>query len=84
MLARSWSQKHTNTKQLDLRLKLKTQALVSAISWEQSLESYIIKPISININSFIDFIYLLRNTQLADAKIALFMDNLSVHMAYNV
>ena len=57
MLARSWSQKHTNTKQLDLRFELETQALVSAISWEQGLESYMIKPFSINSDSFIDFLY---------------------------
>ena len=79
MLARSWSQKHTNTKQLDLRFELETQALVSAISWEQGLESYMIKPFSINSDSFIDFLYQLRQEQQGDDKIALFMDNLSVH-----
>ena len=57
MLTRSWSQKHANAKQLDMRFELETHALVSAISWEQGLESYMIKPFSINSDSFIDFIY---------------------------
>ncbi len=63
MLARSWSKKHTNTKQLDLRFELETQALVAAISWEKGLENYIIKPFSINSDSFIDFLYQLRHKQ---------------------
>ena len=79
MLARSWSQKHTNTKQLDLRFELETQALVAAISWEQGLESYMIKPFSINSDSFIDFLEQLRYVQQGNDKLALFMDNLSVH-----
>jgi len=56
MLARSWSQLHTNTKQLDLKFELETQALVAAISWDKGLESYMIKPFSINSDSFIDFL----------------------------
>ncbi len=56
MLARSWSRINANTKQLDLRFELETQALVAAISWEQGLESYMIQPLSINSDSFIDFL----------------------------
>ena len=63
MLARSWSSLHTNTKQLDLRFESETQALVSAISWEKGLESYIIKPFSINSDSFTEFLYQLRHEQ---------------------
>ena len=43
---------------MDLRFELETQALVSAISWEQGLESYVIKPFSINSGSLIDFFLL--------------------------
>ena len=57
MLAKSWSHKYSNTKQLDLRFELETQALVAAISWEQGLESFLIKPFSINSDTFIDFLY---------------------------
>ena len=43
-----------------------------------------IQPLSINSDSFIDFLYQLRHEQQGDDKIALFMDNLSVHKTYKV
>ena len=58
--------------------------MVFAISWEQGLESYMIAPFSINSDSFIDFLYQLRHEQQGDGKLALFMDNLSVHKTNKV
>ena len=43
-----------------------------------------IKPFSINSDSFIDFLHQLRHEQQGDEKLALFMDNLSVHKKYKV
>ena len=46
-----------------MRFELETQALISAISWEKGLESYLIKPFSIDSDSFVNFLYQLRHEQ---------------------
>ena len=62
----------------DSNLKIKTLALIAAISEDGGLVDFAIHPQAINTESFISFINLL-SVKLGGGDFAIFLDNLSVH-----
>ena len=62
----------------DNRDRLVTQAVIAGISQEEGLETYLIKDLSIDQYSFMEFIQSLAY-QNQGSRLAIFMDNLNVH-----
>lgn len=60
MLQKSWSLPNDNTKIIDLRTKVKTQAIIAGISSDKGLEHYLIRDRAIANEDFIDFITQIR------------------------
>jgi hypothetical protein len=82
-LTRSWSLKRSNILTRDIRDQLVTHAVLAGISMEEGLEGYLVKPLSINQDSFIEYLHSLRERN-GVARLAVFMDNLSVHKTLRV
>ena len=61
-----------------MRHQIKTMAFVGGISQECGLETYLIRPMSINTESFIEFLEKLRDDN-DENPLVIFMDNLQVH-----
>ena len=55
-LTRSWSAKLSNTQTQDIRDQIKTHAVVAGISQEAGLEDYLVRVLSIETDSFIEFL----------------------------
>ena len=64
-------------------LNEKTQALLMGISKEEGVEQWKIFSKSVNADKFIEYLGMVREAN-GDMKIALFMDNLSVHRTKRV
>ena len=82
-MARTWSASRSNVMTPDIRNRLKTQAVVAGISLECGLEAYMIKELSIEQGSFIEFLRSLREVNVS-GRLAIFMDNLRVHYTNRV
>lgn len=80
---RAWASKYHSVEVKESSIRVKTQALVAAISEDAGLESYLITPRSITADSFIQFLKQLSDKQ-EKQPFALFMDNLSVHKTKKV
>ena len=76
--AKSWSSKKDSLKINDKSLKIKTLALIAAISEDGRLVDFTIHPKAINTESFVTFINSL-TSKLGGGDFAIFLDNLSVH-----
>lgn len=75
---KSWASSYSSIKVNDYAIKVKTQALICAISEDQGLEAYAIHPKSIKTEEFIKFIEQLAE-KFGGIDFAVFMDNLQVH-----
>lgn len=80
---RAWSAKFSNIVIKDCDAKIKTMALIAAISEDGGLEAYSIHPRSINSEDFIAFIQML-SAKFHGIEFSMFMDNLSVHKTKEV
>lgn len=78
MQKKAWAPAHHNIEYLDKRSHMKSQALVAGITQEEGLVAWLIFRRSINQYDYMEFVTQLREN-LKDQKVALFMDNLSVH-----
>ena len=76
--AKSWSSNKDSLKINDKNLKIKTLALIAAISEDGGLVDFAIHPKAINTESFVTFIHSL-TAKLGGGDFAIFLDNLSVH-----
>ena len=72
-----WAAKHQNAEIDEAQLNEPTKALLTGIS-ESGVEQWKIFPKSVNIKKFQQYLQLVRDAH-GDEKVALFMDNLSVH-----
>ena len=80
---RAWSAKHTNIDVRDCDAKIKTMALIAAISEDCGLEAYSILPRSINSEDFVAFIHMLVK-RFNGMEFSMFLDNLRVHKTKTV
>ena len=72
---KAWSSAYTSIKVKDSNIRIKTQALIAAISEDVGLESYMIHPRSIKTEQFVAFLEQL--SERFDRKpFAVFLDNL--------
>jgi len=75
---KSWSNNRDRVKVNDSNLKIKTLALIAAISEDGGLVDFALHPKAINTESFVAFINQL-SSKLGGGDFAIFLDNLSVH-----
>lgn len=75
---RAWSAKYSSISVKDCDMKIKTMALIAAISEDGGLEAYSIHSRSINSEDFVAFIQILAS-KFHGIEFAMFMDNLRVH-----
>ena len=80
---KAWSSKYTSIKVKDSSMRVKTQALIAAISEDVGLDHYLIHPKSISAEQFITFLEQL-SEMFEGRDFAVFMDNLSVHKTKEV
>ena len=83
MLKRTWSLPNDNVKIVDMRDKVKTQAIIAGISMDKGLESYLIVERSIKSQEYIQFMRQLRNLY-PKRRLVIFVDNLMVHKSREV
>ena len=76
--SKAWSKSYDSITVCDDRVRIKTQALLAAISEDVGLEDYLIHPRSITAEEFTVFIKQL-SQKFGGQPFAIFMDNLSVH-----
>jgi hypothetical protein len=79
----AWSSKYSSIQVSDADAKIKTIALVAAISEDRGLEAYALHPRSINTEQFVQFIELL-SEMFSGSEFSMFMDNLQVHKTKEV
>lgn len=83
MATRAWFSAYDCLKLRDAETRIKTMALVAAISEDKGLEGYMLHPRSISSPQYIDFLETL--SAMYDSKpFAIFLDNLSVHKTNEV
>lgn len=75
---KAWSNRRSSFRVMESAIKVKTNALLAAISAESGLEDYLIHPKSIKAEQFIMFLERL-SKNFEGKPFFLFMDNLSVH-----
>jgi hypothetical protein len=80
---KAWSAKYQSVTVKDADAKIKTLALVAAISEDCGLEAFSIYPRSINTENFVAFVQLLSES-FGGQEFSLFMDNLQVHKTKEV
>ena len=75
---KAWASPYQSIKVNDFSIRVRTQALICCVSEDIGLETYMIRPRAINTDTFVEFL-----EQIAEhfdgEKIAVFLDNLSVH-----
>ena len=76
--AKAWSSSYSSIRVNDFAVKVKTQALIAAVSLSHGMFEYVIHPRSIKTEEFQKFIKQL-SERFKGAPFAIFMDNLSVH-----
>ena len=72
---KAWSSSYNSITVDESRLRVKTQAMISAISEDVGLEGYVIHPSSIAAKEFIEFLEML-SIKFNGREFAVFMDNL--------
>jgi hypothetical protein len=80
---RAWSAKYSRIEVTDADAKIKTMALVAAVSEDCGLEGYALNPKSISTTEFVAFIESL-SSKFGAAEFCMFMDNLKVHKTKEV
>ena len=80
---KAWAGPYKSIKVNEQNLRVRTQAIIAAISEEVGLEHVMIRPRAINGEHFIEFLEQLREKS-GDQYIVLFMDNLQVHKTKEV
>ena len=81
---RAWSSKYSSIKVKDAEARIKTMALIAAISEEhRGLEAYLIYPKAISTEQFVSFVSLL-SEKFAGSEFCMFLDNLQVHKTKEV
>ena len=80
---RAWSAKHQSIEVNDADVRIKTMALLGAISDNGGLEAYAIHPKSITTKELIEFVEML-SEKFHGSEFAIFMDNLQVHKTKDV
>ena len=80
---KAWSAKYQSVTVKDADAKIKTLALVAAISEDCGLEAFSIYPRSINAENFVEFVQLLSD-KFNGQEFSMFMDNLQVHKTKEV
>ena len=80
---RAWSAKHSRIEVADADTKIKTMALIAAVSADCGLEGYALNPKSISTPEFVAFVESL-SAYFGGAEFCMFMDNLQVHKTKEV
>ena len=80
---RAWSAKYTRIEVADADAKIKTMALVAAVSDDRGLEWYALYPKSISTPEFVVFVESL-SAKFGGSEFCMFMDNLQVHKTKEV
>ena len=80
---RAWSSKYSRIQIDDADARVKTMALIAAISEDEGLEAFMIHPKSISTPEFVSFVDLLSN-KFKGSEFCMFLDNLQVHKTKEV
>ena len=80
---RAWSSKYFSIKVQDAEARIKTMALLAAISEDRHLEAYLIYPKAISTEQFVSFVCLL-SEKLGGVEFSMFLYNLQVHKTKEV
>ena len=80
---KAWAGRYSSIQVKDTELRLRTVALVAAISEDGGLEAYALHPRSISTAEFVAFVKQL-SQRFGEAEFAMFMDNLQVHKTKEV
>ena len=83
MSTRAWSAKHSRIEVKDADARVKTVALVAAISEEAGLEAFLLHPRSISTCEFLTFVQGLSD-RFEGKEFCMFLDNLQVHKTKEV
>ena len=80
---RAWSSKYSSIIVKDAEARIKTMALIAAISEDRGLEAYLIYPEAISTEQFVSFVCLI-SEKLGGVEFSMFLDNLQVHKTKEV
>ena len=81
--SKAWSSKYQSISVKDTDARIKTVALIAAVSEDSGLEGFVIHPKSISTPEFVAFVQQLSD-KFGDGEFCMFMDNLQVHKTEEV
>ena len=81
--SKAWSARHSSIEVKDTDARVKTMALVAAVSEDSGLEAFMIHPKAISATEFVQFVRSL-SQKLEGREFSMFLDNLQVHKTSEV